>query len=39
MNYLDKEKEKEEIQKLIEQDKEEDTPEFRQYGFLKWRNK
>ena len=37
MNYLDKEKEQEEIQKLIEQDKENDDPDFRQYGFLKWR--
>jgi len=36
MNYLDKEQEREEIQKLIEQDKEDDSADFRQYGFLKW---
>lgn len=32
MDWLKKEKEQEEIQKLIEQD-----PDFRQYRFLKWR--
>ena len=37
MNWLEKEKEQEEIQKLIEQDKEDDNANFRQYGFLKWR--
>ena len=36
MNYLDKEKEQEELEKLLEQDKEDDDPDFRQYGFLKW---
>lgn len=35
MSYLDKEQE--EIQKLIEQDNENDDPDFRQYGFIKWR--
>lgn len=37
MSYLDKEKEQEELQKLIEQDREDDDPDFRQYRFLKWR--
>jgi len=37
MNYLEKEKEREELQKLIEQDREDDSADFRQYGFLKWR--
>jgi len=37
MNYLEKEKERNEIQTLIEQDKEDNDPNFRQYGFLKWR--
>jgi len=37
MNWL--EKEKEEMQKLLEQDKEDNDPDFRQYGFLKWRIK
>lgn len=37
MNWLEKEKDQNEIQKLIEQDKEDNDPDFRQYGFLKWR--
>lgn len=40
MNYLDKEKEKEELQKLIEQDLiEEQDPDYQQYANLKWRKK
>jgi len=38
MNWLDKEKEQEEIQKLLAQEvDEENDPDFIQYGFLKWR--
>lgn len=40
MSYLDKEKEREELNKLIEQDKEEELdPDYCQYAMLKWRNK
>lgn len=38
MNWLDKEKEREELQKLLTQEEAEDNdPDFIQYGFLKWR--
>ena len=38
MNYLNKENEQEELEKLLEQEKAEDSePDFVQYGFLKWR--
>lgn len=38
MNYLGKEKEQNEIQKLIEQDREEELdPNYCQYANLKWR--
>ena len=40
MNYFDKEKEREEIQKLIEQEKEEELdPDYCQYAIMKWRKK
>jgi len=40
MDYLEKEKEQEEIQKLLEQElEEENDSDFRQFGFLKWRKK
>jgi len=40
MNWLKREKEREEIQKLIEQDKEEElNPDYCQYAILKWRKK
>ena len=38
MNYLEKEKEQKELQELILLElEEENEPDFRQYGFLKWR--
>jgi len=37
MNYLEKEKEQEEIQRLITEDTEDNDADFRQYGFLKWK--
>jgi len=40
MNWLKREKEREEIQKLIKQDKEEElNPDYCQYAILKWRKK
>jgi hypothetical protein len=37
-NFLEKEKEQEEIEKLIAEDiEEENNPDWQQYGFLKWR--
>lgn len=37
MSYLEKEREQEEIQKLLAQELAEDSaPDFIQYGFLKW---
>jgi len=38
MNWLEKEKEQQELQKLLAQElEEENDPDFIQYGFLKWR--
>ena len=40
MDYLNKENEQEELNKLLAQELEEDNePDFVQYGFLKWRIK
>ena len=40
MNWLEKEKEREEIQKLLEQELEEERdPDYQQYANLKWRKK
>jgi len=38
MSYLDKEKEQEELEKLLEQEKEEELdPDYCQYATLKWK--
>jgi len=37
MDYLEKEREQEEIERLIAENKEDNDPDFRQYGFLKWK--
>jgi len=38
MNWIDKEKEQEEIQKLLEKElEEENDPDYQQYATLKWK--
>ena len=40
MDYIEKEKELQELQELLKQEQEEENnPDFRQYGFLKWRKR